>query len=117
MTGVQTCALPIYYFKADKENKSLKETFDFPDVPGCIFAFFSDSAPTKGSLGAINGMAQTIACTMRMFAPLTASSLFSASHQYNLLDGNLVYCVILAIIMVGIYMSSKLPSQLRLEQK
>ena len=82
-----------------------------------MFVFFSDSAPTKSSLGAINGMGHIIASTMRVFAPLTASSLFSASQQYNMLGGNFVYCVTLMIVLVGIYMSSKLPMHLGLEKK
>lgn len=79
--------------------------------------FFSDSAPTRSSLGAINGLAQTVACTMRIFAPLVASSLFSFTQQHNLLRGTFVYWILGLVVIAGIYMSTKLPNSAKSEDE
>ncbi|KAF8872620.1 major facilitator superfamily multidrug-resistance, DHA1 sub-family [Infundibulicybe gibba] len=60
------------------------------------------SVPSRGSMGAINGLAQTLACSMRTLAPSIASSLFSISLERNLAGGNLVYIILLGINLIGI---------------
>ncbi|KAF7977167.1 hypothetical protein HWV62_4599 [Athelia sp. TMB] len=79
----------------------------------CLFIFFNDSAPTKSTLGAVNGLAQTVACSVRIFAPVTASSLFSLTQQHNLLGGTMVYWILFACVFCGSYASSKLPKHLK----
>ena len=79
----------------------------------CLFLYFSDSAPSKSALGAVNGLAQTVACSVRIFAPLIASSLFSVTHQHNLLGGTMVYWILSVFVMAGMYASSQLPKQLK----
>jgi len=79
----------------------------------CLFLYFSDSAPTKSALGAINGLAQTVACSVRIFAPLIASSLFALTHQHNLLGGTMVYWVLWVFVIAGMYASSQLPRHLK----
>jgi hypothetical protein len=82
-------------------------------LTGCIFIYFNDSAPTKATLGAVNGLAQTTASTVRTFAPLTASSLFAFSQQHNLLGGTLVYWVVCFFGLAGWAAATRLPRQLR----
>ncbi|KIM84952.1 hypothetical protein PILCRDRAFT_817783 [Piloderma croceum F 1598] len=79
----------------------------------CLFVYISDSAPTKSALGAVNGLGQTVACSARIFAPLIASSLFSVTHQHNLLGGTMVYWILWMFVIAGVYASSKLPRHLK----
>ncbi|KAF8896549.1 major facilitator superfamily multidrug-resistance, DHA1 sub-family [Infundibulicybe gibba] len=67
------------------------------------------SIPSPDSMGAMNGLAQTLACTMRTLAPSIASSLFSISLERNLAGGNLVYIILLGINLIGIRASFMLP--------
>ncbi|KAH7915289.1 MFS general substrate transporter [Hygrophoropsis aurantiaca] len=79
---------------------------------GCIFMFVTTSAPTKRSLGAINGMGQTCASLARAFGPATATSLFAASKQFNLLGGNAVYVCLALLACTLMHISSRLPERL-----
>lgn len=81
---------------------------------GSMFIYITNAAPTPSTLGSINGMAQMVACTARIFAPLTATTLFSLTHQYNVLGGTLVYWIYLVLILGGVYASSKLPKHLKI---
>jgi hypothetical protein len=67
----------------------------------CLYIYFSDAAPTKSALGVINGLGQTVACSVRKFAPLLASSLFSVTHQHNLLGGTMVYWILWVFVITG----------------
>ncbi|KAF7985322.1 hypothetical protein HWV62_6511 [Athelia sp. TMB] len=75
---------------------------------GSFFILLSETAPTKSSFGAINGLAQTVACTMRIFAPFIASSLFSLSQEQNLLGGTMVFWIIELIIITGLVASFRI---------
>ena len=67
------------------------------------------SVPNKSSLGAINGLAQSLACVARGLAPTAFSSLFALSLQWKVAGGNLVYLVAVAGTIAGIYFSLQLP--------
>lgn len=67
----------------------------------------SESVPS-GSLGALNGLAQTVACSMRVFAPFIASSLFSLSQEKELLAGTMVFWIIELIAIAGVVCASRL---------
>jgi hypothetical protein len=79
-----------------------------------MFMHINEAAPSRRALGTLNGLAQTVATTCRIFAPITASSLFSLSQQHNLLGGNLVYYIMLVVAMCGLFVSTGLP-QLEME--
>ena len=55
----------------------------------------SSAAPNKRSLGAMNGLAQTIVSTLRALGPAAATSLFAFSLQNNILGGQFAYAVLL----------------------
>lgn len=76
--------------------------------PGAALILLSEAAPTKSSLGAINGLGQTVACTIRIFAPVMASSFFSLSQEKNLLGGTMVYWILEISVIAGIYVSFQL---------
>ncbi|KAH7921308.1 MFS general substrate transporter [Leucogyrophana mollusca] len=79
---------------------------------GCILMFITSAAPTKRSLGAINGMGQTLASIARAVGPAMATSLFAFSKERNVLGGNAVY-VFLGILASGlVYLASCLPDKL-----
>jgi MFS family permease len=74
-----------------------------------VFMFVSSAAPNKRSLGAMNGLAQTIVSTQRAVGPAAAASLFAFSLQNNVLGGQFAYAVLLALACVGLYVASQLP--------
>lgn len=73
-----------------------------------MLVIFSEVSPSKSSLGAINGIAQTVACTMRVIAPFTSSSLFSLSQEKNLLGGTMWYCILELVVIAGVITSFRL---------
>lgn len=76
----------------------------------------SEAVPSE-SLGALNGLAQTVACSMRIFAPFTASSLFSLSQEKNLLGGTMVFWILELIAIVGVVVSYRLKQPSKIEHE
>jgi len=74
-----------------------------------IFMYISTAAPNKRSLGATNGVAQTIVSIQRAVGPAAAASLFAFSLESNILGGNFVYVVLLAIVLFGLGVAVLLP--------
>ncbi|KAH9170234.1 MFS general substrate transporter [Lactarius sanguifluus] len=77
---------------------------------GTIFMYISSAAPNKRSLGATNGVAQTIVSIQRAVGPAVAASLFAFSLDHNILGGNFAYVVLLAIVGVGLGVAVQLPN-------
>ncbi|KAH9170240.1 MFS general substrate transporter [Lactarius sanguifluus] len=77
---------------------------------GAIFMYISSAAPNKRSLGATNGIAQTIVSIQRTVGPAAAASLFAFSLDHNILGGNFAYVVLLAIVGVGLGVAVQLPN-------
>ncbi|EIW79412.1 MFS general substrate transporter [Coniophora puteana RWD-64-598 SS2] len=75
----------------------------------CIFMLITAAAPNKRTLGAVNGLGQTVASTARAISPAMVTSIFAASKQYNLLGGNLVYVFMLGVILAFFILSGHLP--------
>ena len=71
--------------------------------------YVCSAAPNKRSLGATNGVAQTVVSIQRTVAPAAAASLFAFSLEKNLLGGNFVYVVLVAIACVGLGVALQLP--------
>ncbi|KAJ3571157.1 hypothetical protein NP233_g3936 [Leucocoprinus birnbaumii] len=80
---------------------------------GCTQLFIMDAAPTRNTLGAVNGLGQMMSSVTRTLAPSFASSLFSISLQKQLFGGHFVYYLLLSITIVGVYMSYQLPAGMR----
>ncbi|KAH9008113.1 hypothetical protein EDB84DRAFT_1281289, partial [Lactarius hengduanensis] len=76
-----------------------------------IFMYISSAAPNKRSLGATNGIAQTVVSIQRAVGPAAATSLFAFSLDHNILGGNFAYIVLLAIVCVGVGISVQLPDE------
>jgi hypothetical protein len=80
-----------------------------------MFLLINEAAPSKRALGTINGLAQTVGVSCRIFAPSVASSLFSLSVQHNLLGGTLVYLILAIGVLCGFFVSLGLPEKLESE--
>ena len=80
-------------------------------IPGCAFIFISASSPNRASLGVTNGLAQMMTSITRTMGPAMANSLFSLSIKYHLLNGWLVYWVLLAFTIASLAFSTKLPKK------
>jgi hypothetical protein len=71
--------------------------------------FVSTAAPNRRSLGATNGLAQTIVSIQRTFGPAAAASLLACSLEHDILGGNFVYMILLAIVLFGLGVAVLLP--------
>ena len=71
--------------------------------------YISSAAPNKRSLGATNGIAQTMVAIQRMIGPAAAASLFAFSLDSDILGGNFAYVVVLATVWVGLGVAVQLP--------
>ncbi|KIM30839.1 hypothetical protein M408DRAFT_327795 [Serendipita vermifera MAFF 305830] len=79
-----------------------------------IFLYVQASSPTKETLGAVNGIAQTMASIARAIGPASATSLFALSMQRkDIAGGYLVYCVLGALTVVAVGVSRLLPAEPR----
>ena len=78
--------------------------------------YISSAAP-KGSIGATNGISQTMIAIQRTIGPATAASLFAFSLDNNILGGKFVYVVVLATVWIGLRIAVYLPENMgKLEQ-
>ena len=71
--------------------------------------YISSASPNKRSLGATNGIAQTVVSLQRTVAPAVAASLFAFSLDNNVLGGNFAYAVLLVLVCVGLGVALQLP--------
>ncbi|KAI5998694.1 MFS general substrate transporter [Pisolithus albus] len=74
-----------------------------------IFVFVTRASPNKYSLGTMNGLSQTTTSIARAMGPVTFTSLFAFSKEYNLLGGNLVYVALLVLLCLLVLLSRCLP--------
>jgi hypothetical protein len=76
-----------------------------------VFMFIAAAAPNKRSLGATNGLAQTVVAIQRTVGPAAAASLFAFSLANDVLGlgGNFAYVVLLVVVCVGLGVAAQLP--------
>jgi hypothetical protein len=79
------------------------------DLPGAVFMYISAATPSKRSLGATNGVAQSAASIQRTVGPAVADWLFAFSIENNVLGGNFIYIVLFALVGVGVSVAAQLP--------
>ncbi|KAH7345486.1 major facilitator superfamily domain-containing protein [Rhizoctonia solani] len=68
----------------------------------CVAIYVNSSAPSKDSLGTLNGISQTIISIIRAVGPVAATSLFALSVDKNILGGNFVYAILLGMSCMGL---------------
>ncbi|KAG8790969.1 hypothetical protein FRC12_010499 [Ceratobasidium sp. 428] len=78
---------------------------------GCMTIFVTSAAPSKSSLGTLNGVSQTTISICRAIGPAAATSLFALSIDHNLLGGQLVYVALVAVNIGGLIASQWLKEE------
>ena len=84
-------------------------TIMIPDLLGAAMIYVSSAAPSRRSLGAINGISRIVSSVQSAIGPAVADSLFAFSVTNNVLGGNFVYVVLLTLVCVGLCLAAKLP--------
>ncbi|KAH9046404.1 hypothetical protein EDB83DRAFT_1541646 [Lactarius deliciosus] len=75
---------------------------------GAVFMFLSSAPPSKRSLGATNGLAQTVVSIQRTVGPTVAVSL-AYSLQNNDQGGHFAYVVLLSLVGAALRVATQLP--------
>lgn len=71
----------------------------------------TSSAPNKRSLGATNGLGQTVISVLRAIGPAGSTSLFALSIEKNILGGYAVYVVFAALSFLSLFLAVRLPKE------
>ncbi|KAF8331797.1 major facilitator superfamily domain-containing protein [Amanita rubescens] len=79
----------------------------------CIYIFITAVTPSQDVLGTINGLAWMAATIASAPGPAMATSLFSLSHERNILGGYFVYVVFLSVSFFTLWLTSTLPTETR----
>lgn len=79
---------------------------------GCAFIYVRAAAPSRRSLGATNGLAQTSISVVRAIGPALSNALFAVSLEKNIAGGWFVYIVFIALTGAALYAASYLPKTL-----
>ncbi|KAI9453844.1 MFS general substrate transporter [Lactarius psammicola] len=74
-----------------------------------ILIYISSSPSDKRSLGATNGLAQTVVAMQCAVGPAATASLFAFSLQNDVLGGQFAYAVLLSIVCVALCLATQLP--------
>ena len=78
-------------------------------LPGAAIIYVNTATPNKRSLGAVNGLARTVASVQCAIGPVIVDSLFAFSITKNVLGGNFVYVVLLSLVCIGLSFAAQLP--------
>jgi Na+-transporting methylmalonyl-CoA/oxaloacetate decarboxylase gamma subunit len=81
-------------------------------LSACISMYVTTSAPTRDSLGSVNGLAQTATSFMRAIGPASATSFFAISIEKDFLGGNLAYIVLALLTVLAYGVGELLPKEL-----
>ncbi|QRV75719.1 major facilitator superfamily transporter [Ceratobasidium sp. AG-Ba] len=79
----------------------------------CVAVLITSSAPSRSSLGTLNGVSQTTISAIRAIGPATATSLFAFSMEKNVLGGWFVYAVLIGVNLVGLVATTWLKDEKR----
>jgi MFS family permease len=81
---------------------------------GSLQIIMTGAAPSRSSLGTMNGLGQAVGSISRSLGPSVALSLHSISLQHRLAGGNAVYFIMMAIVASGLQFTLMLPKKLRI---
>ncbi|OAX43209.1 MFS general substrate transporter [Rhizopogon vinicolor AM-OR11-026] len=79
---------------------------------GVVFMYINASAPNRASIGATNGLAQTVVSITRAVGPALVNTAYSLSIEKQLLGGNMVYWLMVGMAWIAIGVGSVLPPRL-----
>lgn len=71
--------------------------------------YITSSAPSKRSLGSVNGVAQTGVSVARLVAPGVANMMLGVSIERGWMGGYAVYLVLSLLAGVGVVLAGRLP--------
>ncbi|TRM57401.1 major facilitator superfamily domain-containing protein [Schizophyllum amplum] len=74
----------------------------------CNSILINNAAPSRESLGRLNGIVQSTGSLARAFGPAGITALFAFSQEHHLLDGQLVHLVLITIAIVAYLMTGRL---------
>ncbi|THU81253.1 hypothetical protein K435DRAFT_844804 [Dendrothele bispora CBS 962.96] len=74
----------------------------------CNSLLINNSAPSRDSLGSLNGITQSASSLARSFGPAGVTTLFALSNEYHLLGGQLVHIVLVGIALVTLSLTMRL---------
>ena len=74
--------------------------------------YIASAVPNKRSLGAANGLGQTVVSLQRTIGPAVADWLFAYSLMNNVLGGNFAYVILVILVGLGVCISAQLPRNL-----
>lgn len=75
--------------------------------------YVTECAPNPSSLGAVNGLSQTIVSVARAIGPTLSTSLFCFSIQCDFVGGYGVYAILASFATLALYLAIHLPRQPR----
>ena len=78
-----------------------------------VSMFITSAAPTRNSLGSVNGLMLTFGGVVQALGPLAVTSLFSFSVELNLMGGYAVYFVLFIFSCFSIWCSMRLPHKVQ----
>ncbi|KAG2121864.1 major facilitator superfamily domain-containing protein [Suillus clintonianus] len=79
---------------------------------GVVFMYINASAPNRASIGATNGLAQTVVSVTRAVGPALVNSAYSLSIEKQILGGNMVYLLMAGMVWIAIGVGAVLPRRL-----
>lgn len=79
--------------------------------------FITAASPNPHSLGATNGLSQTVASIVRTIGPTLSTSLFAISIERNLMGGNAVYLLMIGFSLSSIWLARCLPEDVSRKEK
>jgi len=74
--------------------------------------YINASAPNRASIGATNGLAQTVVSITRAVGPALANTAYLLSIEKQLLGGKMVYWLMAGMVWIAIGVGSMLPVRL-----
>lgn len=74
--------------------------------------YVTEAAPSRRSLGATNGLAQTTVSMARAIGPALSTSLFSLSLQHNIIGGYGVYFIMTTFTILALLLAIQLPTKM-----
>lgn len=78
----------------------------------CMFMFITAAAPSKNTLGSINGMGQTSVAIARAVGPAMVTSMYAFSKQHQILGGHAVFVwLLLLAVLFSRIIGSALPDE------
>lgn len=80
--------------------------------------FITASAPSKNTLGSINGIGQTSASIARAIGPAMATSMYALSKEHHIFGGHAVFVwLMLLAVVFRWFIPSGLPDEFRVRDE